>query len=95
MVSAAGMLLLGCSNCLAARPKHPPSHTPTYPTAPPPKPPPPPTVYGYMPPSVARDFSIVLMVIHQVIVFGLFAFPMSVRRPHMPCTTLPAAALTL
>ncbi|EFN55688.1 hypothetical protein CHLNCDRAFT_133952 [Chlorella variabilis] len=32
-------------------------------------------VYGYMPPSVARDFSIVLMVIHQVIVFGLFAFP--------------------
>lgn len=28
-------------------------------------------VYAYMPPSVARDFSIVLMVLHQVIVFGL------------------------
>ncbi|KAL4441475.1 hypothetical protein ABPG77_001979 [Micractinium sp. CCAP 211/92] len=33
-------------------------------------------VYAYMPPSVARDFSIVLMVLHQVIVFGLFAFPL-------------------
>ena len=32
-------------------------------------------VYTYMPPSVARDISIVLMVLHQVIVFGLFAFP--------------------
>ena len=28
-----------------------------------------------MPPSVARDISIVLMVLHQVIVFGLFSFP--------------------
>lgn len=28
-------------------------------------------VYGYMPASVARDISIVLMVLHQVIVFGL------------------------
>lgn len=28
-------------------------------------------VYGYMPASVARDISIVLMVAHQVIVFGL------------------------
>ncbi|KAI7843624.1 hypothetical protein COHA_002864 [Chlorella ohadii] len=32
-------------------------------------------VYAYMPASVARDISIVLMVAHQVIVFGLFAFP--------------------
>jgi hypothetical protein len=30
-------------------------------------------VYAYMPASVARDLSIVLMVLHQVIVFGLFA----------------------
>ena len=33
-------------------------------------------VYAYMPSSVARDIFIVLMVLHQVIVFGLFSFPL-------------------
>ncbi|GAB4818758.1 hypothetical protein N2152v2_005804 [Parachlorella kessleri] len=32
-------------------------------------------VFAYMPSSVERDIAIVLMVIHQVIVFGLFSFP--------------------
>lgn len=35
-------------------------------------------VYGYMPASVARDISIVLMVAHQVIVFGLVSIPWNI-----------------
>lgn len=33
-------------------------------------------MYAYLPRSIARDMSIVLMVMHQVIVFALFAFPL-------------------
>lgn len=33
-------------------------------------------VYAYLPRTIARDLSIVLMVLHQVIVFALFSFPL-------------------